>query len=351
MLTARHVGLRLFGKVALAYALHYLGILHLWRRIVLKNRAVVLMYHRVLTAGEWEASGSHPGIVVTRETFSQHLAILRRYFCVLTPARFAHHLETQTPFPDSSCLITFDDGWLDNLSNGAGHLEQAQLTAVMFLPVNYLSTQRCFWRESLAHLVAAAARRVEARVGTRSALAEALRPFGLEPALDLRGPHLMEQVIQAVAGVNLRRDEAEQLVTNLSAALGVDVRDLAGPDRLLAWSDLPRLARAGFTFASHGSEHLRLADVADDVARDDIMHSRGVLKTVADSALAFSYPNGSWTPAVAAQVRAAGFQFAFTTEPGFISVHDDPMSLNRVNVHEDATFAPPLFLSRILGLF
>lgn len=344
--------LRRTAKVAVAYALYYLGILHLWRMIVMRNRAVVLMYHRVLTAREWAASGSHPGIVVRPETFKRQLEFLKRHFTVLTLPEFVYHLDSQTPFPPSSCLITFDDGWYDNLANGAAHLRESGLPAVMFLPVNYLGTRRCFWRESLSHLVLAAVRRSRTGTTMREGLGAILRPLRLEFVLDLAEPHLMEQVIAAVASLDLQRDEAERLITELVDALGVDVSVLAGPDRFVAWGDLDGLAAAGFSFGSHGSEHLRLADVPGEVARKDITRSREALKSVTpEAAPAFSYPNGSWTAAIAKDVRAAGFCVAFTTDTGLVASGDDPLAIKRVNVHEDATFAPPLFLARILGLF
>ena len=36
-------------KVAVSHSLYYTGVLHLLQRIRLKDKAVVLMYHRVLT--------------------------------------------------------------------------------------------------------------------------------------------------------------------------------------------------------------------------------------------------------------------------------------------------------------
>ena len=344
--------LRRFAKTAVAYALYYLGILHLWRMFAMRHRAVVLMYHRVLTARQWEASGSHPGIVVRPETFRRQLDFLRRHFSVLSVREFVRHIETGTPFPHSSCLITFDDGWYDNLTNAAAHLREVGLPAVMFLPVNYLGTRRCFWRESISHLVLAAVHRVRTDPSVRANLATMLRPFGLDLLLELAEPRLMEQVVGAVASLDLPRDAAERLVADLVEALGVELSDISGPDCFLSWNDLERLSVAGFSFGSHGSEHLRLADVPRDVARHDIMHSREALSGVMpDQAPTFSYPNGAWTAAVAEEVRAAGFRVAFTTDNGLVSACDNPLAIRRVNVQEDATFAPPLFLARILGLF
>jgi len=65
----------------------------------------------------------------------------------------------------------------------------------------------------------------------------------------------------------------------------------------------------------------------------------------------FSYPNGSWSPAVVDTVRECGYRLAFTTQSGPVESADDPLTLRRVNIHEDAAATVPMFLARILGLF
>ena len=43
------------AKLAVAQTLYSTGLLQLWLRRLLRHRAVVLMYHRVLTPAEWQA--------------------------------------------------------------------------------------------------------------------------------------------------------------------------------------------------------------------------------------------------------------------------------------------------------
>ncbi|MCP9439396.1 MAG: hypothetical protein NHB36_05870, partial [Nitrospira sp.] len=50
-------------KLLVAHGLYAIGVLQLMQRIVLRRRAVVLMYHRVLTEEEMAVTASHPAIV------------------------------------------------------------------------------------------------------------------------------------------------------------------------------------------------------------------------------------------------------------------------------------------------
>ncbi len=339
-------------RTSVVYVLYYLGVLHIVQAVALRNKAVVLMYHRVLTPDDWAGSGSHPGIVVTDKTFDRHLRFLKRRFNVLSLSEFADRLLRRLPFENSSCLITFDDGWKDNLTNALPLLRRHDLPAVIFLPVNFMGTRRQFWREALTNLLVAAAPRVATSADQRSLFADILTPVDLADVLELRvGPDLRQRVIDRIAASPLARDDAERLVERLSQSLGLRVADLVTPDRFLDWTDLAELSQYGVAFGGHGAEHVRLTDVSREVAREEIERSRVVLSGVLGRAIqSFSYPNGAVNEAVTDDVRAAGYQLAFTTEPGLVDHRDDPLGVRRINLHEGASSTIPLLMGRMLGL-
>lgn len=53
--------IKLAIKVGVSHVLYGLGLLQLWQALILRRKAVVLMYHRVLTREERARTGSHPG--------------------------------------------------------------------------------------------------------------------------------------------------------------------------------------------------------------------------------------------------------------------------------------------------
>ena len=174
-------------KVAVSYGLYYTGLLQLWQRVIMRRKAVVLMYHRVLTDEERQLTGSHPAIVIDRETFASHMALLKRRFSVLSLEEFARHIEQKIPFPDSSCLITFDDGWRDNVTNALPILQRHGLPALIFLPVNYIGCRRLFWPEALTHLLVRAVLEVRRHPERRDRLRSILAPAGLDGVLSRLG--------------------------------------------------------------------------------------------------------------------------------------------------------------------
>jgi hypothetical protein len=92
----------------------------------------------VLTREQRLQTASQPGIVVEDKTFAMHMALLKRRFTVLTLDQFADRVTNRRVFGDSCCLITFDDGWIDNFDNALPVLRTHGLPAVIFLPVNFI---------------------------------------------------------------------------------------------------------------------------------------------------------------------------------------------------------------------
>lgn len=123
---------KLLIKQLAARLLYSSGMLWILMRVRLRGRAVVLMYHRVLPEPLFSETFSHPGIIVTPDTFARHLEVLRRYFHPLTLEEFQECIELGHPFPRGACLITFDDGWIDNHEHALPLLRERGIPAVVF---------------------------------------------------------------------------------------------------------------------------------------------------------------------------------------------------------------------------
>jgi peptidoglycan/xylan/chitin deacetylase (PgdA/CDA1 family) len=340
-------------KVVISYLLYGVGLLQLWQAIAMRRKAVVLMYHRVLTDEERSRSGSHPALVVDRESFDRHMAFLKRQFRVLSIAEFTECLERKVPFPDSSCVITFDDGWRDNLTNALPILAKHGLPALVFLPVNYIGQRRLFWQEALTHLLMTALATIRADQTRRTRLRELLAPAHLDWLLELSDADPRPRVIEAVVEQKqIGRSEIEALSATLAKELGVRLEDLASTDGLIDWEDAETMARHRIAFGGHGAEHVLLTEVSPEAAECDIRASKSVLdEKLAEPAWTFSYPNGFWTREIASMVRRSGYRVAFISRRGFVTCEDDPFSIRRINVQENLALTTPMLLARILGLW
>jgi peptidoglycan/xylan/chitin deacetylase (PgdA/CDA1 family) len=96
----------------------------------------VLMYHKVN-----DVDGNT--VTVPPSAFDEQMAQLAEldYTVVSLDDVIAHYLD-HASLPPRAVLITFDDGYLDNLENAAPILRRHGFPAVLFAPIGYLGAKR-----------------------------------------------------------------------------------------------------------------------------------------------------------------------------------------------------------------
>jgi len=345
--------LRYTIKNIVAHGLYYVGLLQILQAVKLRKKAVVLMYHRVLTADESRQTASHPALIVERETFARQMALLKKRFAVLSIEEFAERLENNRPLPPSACVVTFDDGWKDNFSNALPILRAHDLPSLVFLPFDYIGSGALFWQETLVHLlmrVVDETRRDPSRRGEFTAL---LDPVGLAWLLDSDERELRPRIIEMVsAKKQLGRERLDSLARQLATMLDVRLDQLSDVDGFIDWSQVEEMRRHRVSFGGHGIKHHLLTMVSGECADDEIHGSKDALERRLQPTVAtFSYPNGYHTPEIATKVRKAGYALAFIATGGWVERGDDRWTIKRVNIHQMVTDTSPMFLARLVGLF
>ena len=334
-------------RKVIANTLYYSGVLWLYASIKLHRRVVVLMYHRVLPTGA--DTYSEEGIIVTPETFARHLSFLKRYFRPLSLEQLAEPLQRGTRLPSRGCLITFDDGWRDNVTHAQPLLQQHQLPATVFLATDYVGSETCFWQERLARRMFRAAE----KEGQARALVETHTQAGVHllPKAQRRG------VIRLAVTSMKEWPEAERARYEIDldralAEAGIHV-DHNGEDRFMDWSDVARLASPSvLSAAAHGCSHVPLTTIGATRAERELVAARERLEAATGQPVSgIAYPNGNYDETVVQLARQAGYRIGFTTQRGLVAEGDDALKLRRLNVHEAAAGSRPEFLCLILGVF
>ena len=92
----------------------------------------VAMFHRVLPRGgpRWEQA--EPAYTISDRVFVECLEFFRRYYTVVSLDDVLAARQGLRPLPPRALLITFDDGWLDNLEVALPPLQRAGLPAGVF---------------------------------------------------------------------------------------------------------------------------------------------------------------------------------------------------------------------------
>ena len=118
-----------------------------WTRNRFVRGAVILLYHRVA-----QLPTDPQLLCVTPPHFGEHLEILRKEYhpiglSALSRAQKAGNL------PERAVIVTFDDGYYDNLAHAKPLLERYDIPATVFVTTGYVDRQREFWSDELERLL------------------------------------------------------------------------------------------------------------------------------------------------------------------------------------------------------
>jgi peptidoglycan/xylan/chitin deacetylase (PgdA/CDA1 family) len=127
-------------KSLLYLAFFYGGIFHLvraWRKLRSTNRACILLYHRVNDQSE-------DPLTTSIERFAEQMAMLERYYQVVSTPWIVEAAKTDRRLPDHSIAIHFDDCYRDVYTNASRILAQMDFPACCFISSGYVETNRIF---------------------------------------------------------------------------------------------------------------------------------------------------------------------------------------------------------------
>jgi peptidoglycan/xylan/chitin deacetylase (PgdA/CDA1 family) len=302
------------------------------------------MYHRVIADTMARQTDSNPGIVVSSMQFDKQMRTLRERFNPLSLAEFRQSVESCTPPPNRSCLVTFDDGWIDNYDIAFPILRKYSIPAVVFLPCNYISTDQTFWQEEMLMRLTRMSESTDKHTNRSLQKLLATRDDGYPATVS--GIRLF--VISLKDAPYKHIEEVLQQVRILASTCS----DGGHYNRHLSWDQVREMKESGIDFASHALSHQLLSRLdAGELERELTLSKRIIEEETGESVFAIAYPNGDYDPAVLHATKAAGYTLGFSTRHGLFSIDDDPLTVPRFNVHGHNGYSPARFMCTIGGLF
>jgi len=329
--------MRQFIKNIVAFTFYQVGLLKLIRLFILRNRAVVLMYHRVLPSLIEEQSFVQPGMYVTTRTFKKHLTFLKNEFEILSLSELVRRYKAGESI-DGSCVITFDDGWRDNYLHAFPVLQEFKLPATIFLATGFIGSDHLFWPEELSFYL----RQPELKkiIGNNQVLKQYVKQI---PNANNESEFLDNAVI-ALKGwsPNKREDILDQF--------RVFFKRTPSNRLLMNWQEAKTMHDSGLVdFGAHTVNHVILDQVQMKEAEKEIAQSKSDIESYLNrSSDFFAYPNGNYNRDLRDIVKRNGFAGAVTTTKGWNSHQKDIFTISRIGIHEDISGTIPRFFARLL---
>lgn len=309
-----------------------------------EHRVLILLYHRVAEPllDPW-------GLSVAADYFDEHLAVMRRTAPTMRLADVPDALLAGR-LPRRSIVVTFDDGYADNLYRAKPALLRHGVPATVFLTTGALGGTHEFWWDELERLLLhpgvvpatlrldLAAERFVWDLGEWASYGEATarrhrrwRAYEAAPT----GRHALYYALWERL-LPLPRDEQQRILAQLRAWAGVE-STRRETHRALSPAEAARLADGGLVeLGAHTRTHPALAALPATAQREEIGRSKGDVETISGhSTTTFSYPYGrrsDYGAETLALVHDAGFACACTNVAGVVGPTTDPFRLPRVQV-------------------
>jgi peptidoglycan/xylan/chitin deacetylase (PgdA/CDA1 family) len=310
----------------------------------LQGKTVIMMYHRVLSEKELNGHFIQPGMYVRDCVFEMHLQFLKQYFEILS---FTELLELwgQRAWDASKryCVITFDDGWLDNYLYAFPILKKYNVPATIFLPTALAGTNEWLWPDKISYLLWHYYRNGANRYFTGPIdLLRKKYPW-LNNNIENLGQRT-DSIIEKCKG--LSPADIDCILDDMKTALHIGFPESRV---FLNWTEIEEMSKHNISFGSHSCSHNILTNISADEVRQEIEDSRRVLQTSDINYIPlFCYPNGNYTREIAEQVKQAGYGAAVSTRFGF---EDNPphylFGLKRIGIHNDISSNRSLLAYRL----
>lgn len=314
----------------------------------LRNRfapgGLILLYHRVAEVGldPWS-------LCVTPRHFAEHLEVLRKHCRPVQLQQLAQAVQDGER-PHRQVVVTFDDGYADNLHNAKPLLERYDIPATVFVTSGHIGQEREFWWDEMDRLLL--------QPGT---LPEALRlsfngstyqwELG-ESAYYSKDAYQRYRCWSALGNDNpTPRHSLYRSLYQLLCPLLTDERRKV-LDELLAWAGvepMSRLTHRSLTLAevsaldqgelievgAHTVTHPFLSSLPAAKQREEIKRCKASLEEIVGHPVSsFAYPHGNYTAQTVAVVQEAGFGCACSTVADVVSLSSDRFQLPRVVVED-----------------
>jgi peptidoglycan/xylan/chitin deacetylase (PgdA/CDA1 family) len=294
-------------------------------------KPAILMYHRVadLPYDPW-------GLAVSPQRFAAQVAFLKAERLPLSMDAFVAKLEDGT-LPPHAVAVTFDDGYLDNLTHAKPLLDKAGVPATIFLATGQLGQDREFWWDELARLVLGQRGGADGHIliGGRS-IAVHLPPLAFDEAVrtDWRAwqpAKTPRQQLYFDLWSALRALDEHAQFEAMAALPGIFRQEPANPaDMAMQPADIARLiAQPGIDIGAHSRSHQPLPALSPAERSAEIEGSRNDCERLSRRRVhGFAYPYGDRDAETMRLVRDLGFTWACSTRDAAV----DPARFDRFDL-------------------
>lgn len=280
------------------------------------RRLLIVTYHRVVNEPDRYGLGE-----VDSAQFNMHIQTFARFFNVLDLGDAFDRLQ-RGGLPRRAVVITFDDGYKDNIAVALPILRRWQVPATFFIATGYLDGS-AMWNDILIEAVkkfsGSTIELGEMNLGRYSVRSDAERGI------------VIGSLLEKIKYLPTFERDAQSLA--VSRILGAEVP----VELMMNENDVRLLVKAGMGVGAHTRTHPILRGISEAEALSEIAGSKEDLEAIGGQSVeCFAYPNGKpgqdFDYRHEEMVRESGYKLAVSTNPVTVDNMSNRFQLGRFNV-------------------
>ncbi|KRT54694.1 polysaccharide deacetylase family protein [endosymbiont of Ridgeia piscesae] len=306
-----------------------LGIFRIWA-LLRRSQITILMIHGTRDADPADAWQPLRPQASVRD-MDAALALMKRYFNFISMDDAIAMLKGEKPLKPNSCVLTFDDGYRNNLTDALPLLRKHGIPGLFYPATAHIDQQKVYWIDRLDYILQKAdVEGREIQIGGQSVKIDA----------SSRGA-LLNSYRRIIMGFkqHSESDEAMQhelyaLASKLEAEADDSIDQVIDNDRwaaLMSWEEIAQASQApDLLFGSHTVDHVLIGNDRKERVRDQLVNSKAAIEQHTGKPCDhFCYPAGSWDKQAVELLAESGYRSAVTSDFGTNRVGDNPLILKR----------------------
>lgn len=307
------------------------------------NLLTVLNYHRINDINQGNFTSYKPNVSATQVEFAKQMEHIKKNYNLINCEHLIAWLYGKRELPQRAALITFDDGYQDNLGNAYPILNALDIPAVIFITTDFIGSKTPFYWDFVAYSFSQT---------NKDCVNLPLLGNVKWTNVNERDNVLHRWITVLKKVPDVQKQECIGQLTNL---LEVAIEEDAFMGLYLNWDQVRQLSRDGIEFGSHTASHPILTRVDSAHVRTELKKSKDrIEEEIGKPVIAFAYPNGQkddYSQEIINQVRELGMNIAFSLLPGptrYSNVRKNPFAIRRISIGNNDIF--PRFIAKLSGM-
>ena len=299
----------------------------LWR-VLHRHHIVILMIHGVIDPSlqsTWQPLRRQLSV----QSLDKGLTVLAKHYNFISMDQAVAMLTGEEPLKPYSIVLTFDDGYRNNVTHALPVLQKHNAPATFFLSTGQIERREPFWYDRLDYAIQ--------HLRKDQHVTFASQDFSFQPNQTEISRTTFTTLRKTIKTNKLpyfeTMERVELLASILEANAGCRLSDIFEEDHstaIISWEEARWATNQGFNLGSHTVDHVLLDQLDEISIQQQLIISKKIIEQqTGGQCLHFCYPNGNWNKKVVSLVKETGFITAVTTEQGTNKIGDPLLTLHR----------------------